>query len=119
MEILVALQHWIYSSLSADLSAFAVSRDFGLLAVALPIGIVLSSPALHATSSSEFWNVTDLKPVPAPSSYSLPCIKSSDDRRVERQPKVASVFPITQGMDAHAVKHRNHRIPALVPRRFS
>ncbi len=43
METLVALQRWIYGSLSADLSAFAVSRDWALLTVALPIGIVFGA----------------------------------------------------------------------------
>ena len=46
MEVLIALQRWINASISADLSAFAASRDLAALAGILPLGIVFG--AVHA-----------------------------------------------------------------------
>jgi ABC-type nickel/cobalt efflux system permease component RcnA len=46
MELLIALQRWINASISADLGAFAASRDLAALAAILPLGIVLG--AIHA-----------------------------------------------------------------------
>jgi len=46
MDVLIALQRWINASISADLSAFAASRDLAALAAILPLGIVFG--AIHA-----------------------------------------------------------------------
>src|SRR3954447_24350242 len=46
MDVLIALQRWINASISADLSAFATSRDLATLAGILPLGIVFG--AIHA-----------------------------------------------------------------------
>jgi len=46
MDVLIALQRWINASISADLSAFAASRDLAALAGILPLGIVFG--AIHA-----------------------------------------------------------------------
>ena len=46
MELLIALQRWINASISADLSAFAASRDLAALAGILSLGIVFG--AIHA-----------------------------------------------------------------------
>ena len=46
MDVLIALQRWINASISADLSAFAVSRDVAALAAIFPLGIVFG--AIHA-----------------------------------------------------------------------
>jgi nickel/cobalt transporter (NicO) family protein len=46
MDVLIALQRWINASISADLSAFAASRDIAALAGILPLGIVFG--AIHA-----------------------------------------------------------------------
>lgn len=46
LEQLVAVQKWIYSSLSGDLSAFATTRDWLALATVLPVGIFFG--AVHA-----------------------------------------------------------------------
>src|SRR5215207_3741196 len=46
MDVLIALQRWINASISADLGAFAASRDLAALAAILPLGIVLG--AIHA-----------------------------------------------------------------------
>jgi nickel/cobalt exporter len=46
LEQLIAWQRWIYAALSADLSAFAATRDWWALATVLPIGIVFG--AVHA-----------------------------------------------------------------------
>jgi nickel/cobalt transporter (NicO) family protein len=46
LEHLVALQRWIYGALSADLAAFAASRDWLALAAVLPAGVVFG--AVHA-----------------------------------------------------------------------
>jgi nickel/cobalt transporter (NicO) family protein len=43
---LTATQRWIYAGLSADLSAFALTRDWTALASVLPLGIVFG--AVHA-----------------------------------------------------------------------
>ena len=46
IEQLVAIQRWIYGALSADLGAFAATRDWTALAAVLPTGIVFG--AVHA-----------------------------------------------------------------------
>ena len=46
LEQLIAWQKWIYAALSADLSAFATTRDWWALAAVLPVGIVFG--AVHA-----------------------------------------------------------------------
>jgi nickel/cobalt transporter (NicO) family protein len=46
MEYLIAVQRWIYQSISADISAFAATRDWAALASVLPLGIVFG--AVHA-----------------------------------------------------------------------
>ncbi len=46
LDSLVALQRWIYGSLSGDLSAFAATRDWIALATVLPVGIFFG--AVHA-----------------------------------------------------------------------
>ena len=46
LEQLVALQRWIYGALSADLSAFAATRDWFALAAVLPTGVLFG--AVHA-----------------------------------------------------------------------
>jgi nickel/cobalt exporter len=46
LEHLVALQRWIYGALSADLAAFATSRDWVALAAVLPAGVLFG--AVHA-----------------------------------------------------------------------
>jgi ABC-type nickel/cobalt efflux system permease component RcnA len=46
MDVLIALQRWINASISADLSAFAASRDLAALAAILPLGIVFG--VIHA-----------------------------------------------------------------------
>jgi nickel/cobalt exporter len=46
LDHLITLQRWIYASLSADLNAFAVARDWTALAAVLPMGIVFG--AIHA-----------------------------------------------------------------------
>jgi nickel/cobalt transporter (NicO) family protein len=46
MDVLIALQRWINASISADLSAFAASRDLAALAAIFPLGIVFG--AIHA-----------------------------------------------------------------------
>jgi ABC-type nickel/cobalt efflux system permease component RcnA len=46
MEFLIALQRWIHASLTADLTAFAATRDWLALAGVLPLGILFG--AIHA-----------------------------------------------------------------------
>src|SRR5215207_8681749 len=46
MDFLIALQRWIHASVTADLSAFATTRDWLALATVLPLGIVFG--AAHA-----------------------------------------------------------------------
>lgn len=46
MDVLTALQRWIYGSLSADLSAFAATRNWGALLAVLPLGVAFG--AIHA-----------------------------------------------------------------------
>jgi nickel/cobalt exporter len=46
LESLIAAQRWIYSTLAADLSAFAGTRNWAALASVLPLGIVFG--AIHA-----------------------------------------------------------------------
>ena len=46
LEQLVAVQRWIYAELSADLTAFAATRDWMALAAVLPTGVVFG--AVHA-----------------------------------------------------------------------
>ena len=43
MELLITLQRWINASISADLSAFAASRDLAALAGILSLGIVFGA----------------------------------------------------------------------------
>lgn len=43
---LVALQRWIYAALSADLAAFAATRDWAALVAVLPAGVLFG--AVHA-----------------------------------------------------------------------
>jgi nickel/cobalt exporter len=46
LDWLITAQRWIYATLSADLSAFAATRDWAALAAVLPLGIVFG--AVHA-----------------------------------------------------------------------
>jgi nickel/cobalt exporter len=46
LEHLIAVQRWIYGALSADLAAFAATRDWTALAAVLPAGVVFG--AVHA-----------------------------------------------------------------------
>ena len=46
LDQLIAIQRWIYGALSADLSAFAATRDWWALAAVLPAGILFGS--VHA-----------------------------------------------------------------------
>lgn len=46
MDILVALQRWIYGSIGGELGSFAATRDWLTLAGVLPLGIVFG--AIHA-----------------------------------------------------------------------
>src|SRR5215208_3598426 len=46
MDVLFAVQRWIYGSLTADLSAFAATRSWAALAAVLPLGVVFG--AVHA-----------------------------------------------------------------------
>jgi hypothetical protein len=46
MEFLLAIQRWTNTAISADLSAFAATRDWGALLAVLPLGIVFG--AAHA-----------------------------------------------------------------------
>ena len=46
LDQLVAIQRWIYTALSADLNAFAATRDWLALAAVLPAGILFG--AVHA-----------------------------------------------------------------------
>jgi nickel/cobalt transporter (NicO) family protein len=46
LEWAAATQRWIYAALSADLSTFAVTRDWTILASVLPVAIVFG--AIHA-----------------------------------------------------------------------
>jgi nickel/cobalt exporter len=46
LEWAAATQRWIYAALSADLSSFAVTRDWTILASLLPVAIVFG--AIHA-----------------------------------------------------------------------
>src|SRR5829696_6530326 len=46
MDILFSVQRWIYASLTADLSAFAATRNWAALAAVLPLGVVFG--AVHA-----------------------------------------------------------------------
>ena len=46
LDQLVAIQRWIYTALSADLTAFAATRDWLALAAVLPTGILFG--AVHA-----------------------------------------------------------------------
>jgi ABC-type nickel/cobalt efflux system permease component RcnA len=46
LDWLIAAQRWVYAGLSADLSAFAATRDWIALASVLPLGIVFG--AIHA-----------------------------------------------------------------------
>jgi ABC-type nickel/cobalt efflux system permease component RcnA len=46
LDHLIALQRWIYTALSADLNAFATTRDWIALAAVLPAGILFG--AVHA-----------------------------------------------------------------------
>ena len=46
LDWLIATQRWIYATLSADLSAFAATRDWVALAAVVPLGIVFG--AVHA-----------------------------------------------------------------------
>src|SRR5205823_5302004 len=46
LEQLVAIQRWIYSALSADLTSFAATRNWAALAVVLPTGVLFG--AVHA-----------------------------------------------------------------------
>lgn len=46
MDFLIAIQRWIYGSLTADLSAFAATRNWAALAAVLPFGVVFG--AVHA-----------------------------------------------------------------------
>src|SRR5215218_3274492 len=45
-DYLITAQRWIYTSLSGDLSAFAVTRNWATLAAMLPLGVVFG--AIHA-----------------------------------------------------------------------
>src|SRR3954471_6021281 len=46
LEHLIALQRWIYATLSANLAAFAATRDWAALAAVLPAGVLFG--AIHA-----------------------------------------------------------------------
>jgi len=46
LDQLVAMQRWIYAALSADLTAFAATRDWTALAAVLPTGVLFG--AIHA-----------------------------------------------------------------------
>src|SRR5918994_5206029 len=46
MDFLVGLQRWINASITADLSAFAATRDWFALLIVLPFGIAFG--AVHA-----------------------------------------------------------------------
>jgi nickel/cobalt exporter len=46
LDQLIALQRWIYAALSADLAAFAATRDWTALAAVLPVGVLFG--AVHA-----------------------------------------------------------------------
>jgi nickel/cobalt transporter (NicO) family protein len=46
MEFLIAIQGWIRQSITADLNAFAATRDWAALALVLPLGITFG--AVHA-----------------------------------------------------------------------
>jgi nickel/cobalt exporter len=46
LEQLVTIQRWIYAALSADLGAFAATRDWTALAAVLPTGVLFG--AVHA-----------------------------------------------------------------------
>ena len=46
LDYLIAIQRWIYAALSADLGAFAATRDWTALAAVLPAGVLLG--AVHA-----------------------------------------------------------------------
>src|SRR5215204_6557514 len=46
LEPLIALQRWIYGSIGSELSGFATTRNWWLLATLLPVGIVFG--AIHA-----------------------------------------------------------------------
>lgn len=46
LEQLITWQRWIYAALSADLTAFAATRDWWALVTVLPVGIVFG--AVHA-----------------------------------------------------------------------
>jgi ABC-type nickel/cobalt efflux system permease component RcnA len=46
METLVTIQRWIYGSITADLGAFATSRDWLALLAILPLGVIFGS--VHA-----------------------------------------------------------------------
>jgi ABC-type nickel/cobalt efflux system permease component RcnA len=46
MDVLTAAQRWIHGSLTADLAAFAATRDWAALAAVLPLGVVFG--AVHA-----------------------------------------------------------------------
>jgi len=46
VDVLIAIQRWIYGSLTAGLTAFATTHDWAALAAVLPLGIVFG--AVHA-----------------------------------------------------------------------
>ena len=46
MEFLIAVQGWIRQSITADLNAFAATRDWAALVLILPFGIMFG--AVHA-----------------------------------------------------------------------
>ena len=46
LDQLIAIQRWVYAGLSADLSAFAVTRNWAALAAVLPAGVLFG--AIHA-----------------------------------------------------------------------
>lgn len=46
LDQLIAIQRWIYAALSADLGAFAATRDWTALAAVLPAGVLFG--AVHA-----------------------------------------------------------------------
>jgi hypothetical protein len=48
LDQLVTMQRWIYAGLSADLTAFAATRDWTALAALLPTGVLFG--AVHADS---------------------------------------------------------------------
>ncbi|MDF2688576.1 MAG: hypothetical protein K0Q80_1541 [Microvirga sp.] len=43
MEFLIAVQGWIRLSITADLNAFAVNRDWASLVLILPLGIAFGA----------------------------------------------------------------------------